>query len=135
MTSPATLNRFMNDAILTASPGRLLVMLYDRLLLDLDQAEQALQGADYEAASQRLVHGQEIIMELRTTLDVSVWDGAPALAQLYGFLLTELVTANVRRDAGRVASCRAIIEPLADAWRTVAGSPQEPAAGAVSRVG
>lgn len=135
MPSPASLNRFKNDAILTASPGRLLVMLYERLLLDLEQAETAMRALEFETASERLVHGQEIVMELQATLDPSLWDGGPALAQIYGFMVTELVMANVHRDPVRVATCRAILEPLADAWRTAAGSPQ-PVDGAVAgRVG
>jgi flagellar protein FliS len=134
MSSPPSLNRFMNDAIMTASPGRLLVMLYERLVLDIDQGEQALRAGDFETASRRLVHAQEIVMELRTTLDLDVWDGAPVLAQIYGFLITELVMANVQRDPDRAASCRAIVEPLADAWRTAAGSAQ-PMPAAIGRVG
>jgi flagellar protein FliS len=63
------------------------------------------------------MHAQEIVMELRVTLDTSAWDGAQGLASLYGFLLTELVGANIRGDADRVASCRALVEPLRDAWR------------------
>lgn len=37
MTSPALRNRYLNDSVSTASPGRLLVMLYDRLVLDVAQ--------------------------------------------------------------------------------------------------
>jgi flagellar protein FliS len=42
------------------------------------------------------------------------------LAQIYTFLLTELVSANIKADADRVASCRRLVEPLRDAWREAA---------------
>jgi len=118
MTSP--LNRYLQDSVSTASPGKLLVMLYDRLIMDLHQGEEALRAGHREQANDKLNHAQEIILELRTTLDVDAWAGAPGLANLYGFLLTELIGANIARDATRVASCRALLEPLRDAWREAA---------------
>lgn len=117
MTSPALRDRYLADSINTASPGKLLIMLYDRLVLDLAQGEEALRAGDRERAADRITHAQEIILELRTTLDLDAWEGAPGLANLYGFLLTELINANIKRDADKVASCRSLVEPLRDAWR------------------
>jgi flagellar protein FliS len=120
MTSPSVRNPYLQDSVGTASPGRLLVMLYDRLVADLFQGEEALRADNRELSAERLTHAQEIILELRTTLDVDAWSGAPGLASLYGFLLTELIQANVKRDPDKVASCRALVEPLRDAWREAA---------------
>jgi flagellar protein FliS len=120
MTTPILRERYLADSISTASPGKLLVLLYDRLVKDLYQGEEAIRGASHELAAERLLHAQEIILELRTTLDLDGWSGAPGLANLYGFLLTELIGANIRRDADRVASCRSLVEPLRDAWREAA---------------
>ena len=117
MTTPNLRERYLADSVNTASPGRLLVLLYDRLVRDLVQGEDALRAGDRTEASDNLLHSQEIILELRTTLDVEAWSGGPGLANLYGFLLTELIGANVGRDPDRVAACRAIVEPLRDAWR------------------
>lgn len=120
MTSPQLRNRYLADSINTASPGKLLVMLYDRLVLDLVHGEEAIRVNDRDLASDKINHAQEIILELRTTLDVEAWSGAPGLASLYGWLLTELIQANIKLDAEKVAVCRGIIEPLRDAWREAA---------------
>jgi flagellar protein FliS len=120
MTSPALRARYLNDSILTASPARLLIMLYERLLLDLAQGEAAIRGGARETASEKIQHAQEIVLELRTTLDESVWEGAAGLAQIYGFLLNELIAANVNLDADKVVSCRELVEPLLEAWRQAA---------------
>ncbi len=120
MTSPQLRNRYLADSVNTASPGKLLVMLYDRLVLDLVQGETAIRGNDRDEASERINHAQEIILELRTTLDLDAWAGAPGLASLYGWLLTELIQANIKLDADKVAACRGIVEPLRDAWREAA---------------
>ena len=120
MTSPNMRNRYLQDSISTASPGKLLIMLYDRLVMDLVHGEEALRSGRRELANDKINHAQEIILELRTTLNVEAWAGAPGLANLYGYLLTELIGANIARDADRVATCRGMIEPLRDAWREAA---------------
>src|SRR3954468_14537385 len=117
MANPALRARYLAESVSTASPGQLLVMLYDRLVVDLQQGEDALRGGDLELASNRLMHAQDIVAELRGTLDIDAWDGAADLAALYGFLLVELINANIRRDADQVAGCRALVEPLRDTWR------------------
>lgn len=109
-------DRYMGDTVQTASPARLLVMLYDRLLLDLQTAESAIADRQIELASNSLTHAQDIVMELRLTLDTEAWAGAPALAQLYSFLVRELIDANVRKDAAKVVACREIVEPLRETW-------------------
>ena len=121
MTASNPRDRYLQDSISTASPGKLLVMLYDRLVLDLTRGEESLRTDDRDSASEQLNHAQEIVLELRTTLDIEAWAGGPGLAGLYSFLLTELIQANIRRDADRVAACRALVEPLRDAWREAAG--------------
>ncbi len=124
--NPAMRQRYLTDSIATASPAKLLTMLYDRLVLDLSRAEEALRAGDRSTASQQLLHAQDIVMELRLSLRMDVWDGAPQLASIYAYLLTELIGANVRADADRVADCRRVIEPLRDAWREAALSTTAP---------
>ena len=120
MSAASLRARYLGDTVTTASPERLLVMLYDRLVLDLIQAEEAFKTDDRETAGDRLNHAQEIVLELRTTLDVDAWSGAAGLSSLYSFLLTELIQANIKRDVAKVAACRGLIEPLRDAWREAA---------------
>jgi flagellar secretion chaperone FliS len=127
MTSPALRARYLADTVSTASPARLLVMLYDRLLLDLSQGEAAMRAGEREVASDRIIHAQDIVLELRGSLDVTGWTGAPGLARLYSFLLTELIRANVRQEPDRVAGCRELVQPLAEAWRTAAHGAERPA--------
>ena len=120
MTAPLLRNRYVNDAIATASPARLLTMLYDRLVLDLQRAETAQLEQDFPTAHQQLLHAQDIVMELRSSLDTDAWSGAAGLASLYTFLLGEMVQANITRDPVRTATVRSLVEPLRDAWRDAA---------------
>jgi flagellar protein FliS len=95
-------------------------MLYDKLALDLQQAEEALGVNDRVRASDRLLHAQDIVLELLSSLDLESWDGAKGLASLYSYLVNELIGANVSGDAARVNGCRQVIEPLREAWRGAA---------------
>ncbi len=118
----AARNRYASSSVSTASPARLLVMLYERLVRDLVAAERALQDRNFARVNDELQHAQQIVLELRTSLDTSAWSGGPSLEALYTFLHAELVTANVEKSLPRVVACREIIEPLRDAWQQAAQS-------------
>lgn len=121
-TATALRARYASDAVSTASPARLLTMLYDRLVRDLTMARQALAAADVAGVHEQLVHGQQIVIELRASLQVDAWEGGPGLAALYDFLLQELVSANVEKSDSRIADCQQIVEPLREAWHLAAGA-------------
>lgn len=124
---------YVGDAVSTASPARLVTMLYDRLVRDLSTAEAAIADRDTALASANLVHAQEIVLELRSSLKPELWEGGPGLASLYAFLVSELIAANVRKDAARVVACRKLVEPLRDAWHEAANlaATQQPVPAAV----
>ncbi len=120
MSTASLRSRYLGDSVATASPQRILVMLYDRLVLDLERAEMALDTGDRTEAAAQIQHAQDIVFELRESLRVDAWEGGPRLAALYSWMITELVQAGVKRDRNRVTACRQIAEPLRDAWRQAA---------------
>lgn len=122
MSTASLRARYLGDTVTTASPQRLLVMLYDRLALDLERAQTAIAAGDREQATEQLQHAQEVVFGLLESLQVDAWEGAPRLAALYNWLITELGQAVVKGDLRRVADCRKIVDPLRDAWREAAAS-------------
>jgi flagellar secretion chaperone FliS len=115
-------SRYLAETVATASPARLIVMLYDRLALDIMQGRDALQTDDYKTADELLRHAQSIVLELRSSLDVDKWEGAPRLASIYGWLFKELVLANVNKDTDKAEQCRELVEPLREAWHAAAAN-------------
>lgn len=113
----AQLNR---DAVLSATPVRLLTMLYDRLLLDLGRAEQAQSVQNWAAASEQLHHAQAILAELSGSLKLDVWDGADGLLALYTYVTNALVMSNIHRDVARTREAITLLEPLRAAWHDAA---------------
>jgi flagellar protein FliS len=128
---------YANDAVLSASPVRLLTLLYDRLMHDLQRAAGAHESADWETMSANLLHAQAIIAELTSSLKVELWDGGEGLRALYVYCQTLLMNANVRRDATGIREAIEHLEPLRQAWHEAAAqlstSPAASSAGGHGR--
>jgi flagellar protein FliS len=118
----AARNMYQRDSVLSASPAKILTMLYDRLLLDLHRAEAAQRIGNHYAASPHLLHAQDIVAELMSSLRPEVWDGGPGLMALYGYVTTAMIVANTRRDIEKTRECIRLLEPLRAAWHEAAES-------------
>jgi flagellar protein FliS len=115
-------SRFLADAVATAGPAKLLTMLFDRLLLDLDRGEVALREGRRPEATQHLAHAQEIVAELIADLNVGAWEGGESLLSIYTFALSELIETSLTGDAARAKACREVLAPLGEAWHEAARS-------------
>jgi flagellar protein FliS len=108
--------RYLRDRVMTATPAQRVVMLYDRLALDLTLADSA---ADLATAGGYLSHANQVIAELLSSLDVSAGGPAENLSSIYPYLLNELIA--VRGGAPeRLAGVRQIVTTLRDAWAQAA---------------
>ena len=119
-TASSARNAYVDNSVATASPERLLVMLCDRLVLDVQRGVAALRAGSVVEAHGQLVHAQEVVTHLRSTLRVEGWDGGPGLASLYDWLHAQLVQANIRKDAGIAEGCLSLAQDLAVTWRDAA---------------
>jgi flagellar secretion chaperone FliS len=113
LTSPIQRLRAAAEAM---TPERLVVLLYERLLRDVDEAAAALTEGDRYVGHRALLHAQEIIAELDAALDPGIWNGAAQLSDVYRFVTGRLVMANVGQDPAPLQDCRAVLEPLLGAW-------------------
>jgi flagellar protein FliS len=130
--------RYASVTAHTASPQRLLTMLYDRLITDLAVAEASMRTADHENVSRRLTHAQDILLELWASLDVEIWpEGAP-LRALYLWMVNELMSSRAPAQPDRIAAVRQLVEPLRDSWKqalVLNSSPTPTPAGAAAMHG
>lgn len=115
-----TRDAYLQDAVFSASPARLLTMLFDRLVLDLERAEKAITGGVPLEATPHLLHAQDIVTELTNTLNVEVWEGGKQLQALYLHLYSALVAANMNKSVDEIRDCRDIVEPLRQTWHEAA---------------
>ncbi|WP_159807578.1 flagellar export chaperone FliS [Cellulomonas citrea] len=108
---------YLADSVATVGPARLLTMLYDRLVADLDRGVEALERGDRVGGGAHLGHARDIVTELISSLDVAAWEGGPRLMSIYGYLLTGLIESAATGDAAKARGCRDVVQPLAEAWR------------------
>ncbi|SHG26717.1 flagellar protein FliS [Jatrophihabitans endophyticus] len=108
--------RFLTDRVLTASPAQRVVMLYDRLALDLARARTDAAGAD-----EHLDHANRIVAELLGSLDLSAGGPADNLSSLYGYMLREILQVQVSGETGRLTAIESMVWTLRDAWAAIAG--------------
>ena len=115
MTLSTPVSRFSAESA-AVTPSRMLVLLYDRLLRDLDDAEVSIRTGDRYGSNVALLHAQEIVSELEHALDPTVWSAAGELSSIYLYVQGRLVRANVAQDLSALAECREAIDPLRTAW-------------------
>ncbi len=111
------------NAVLTASPGQLVLMLYDGALRALALAKEGCQRPEsdvrrLEIINTQLLKAQAIIAELRATLNFDVGDGSFAreMDRLYEYYNRRLFEANMRKDAGPVAEVERLLKEVRDGW-------------------
>lgn len=112
---------YQSEAVTTAGPAQLVLMLYDGALSSVRQAALVLDGAGggerLERAHRELARAQDIVTELSVTLDRAQGGAiAEGLASLYDFCLDRLVTANLRKDPEGLGAVESVLAQLRDAW-------------------
>lgn len=127
---------YKQTEIETASPGKLLLLLYDSAINRLKRARERMKERDREEAHQLLVKVQEIVVELMLALDWNAGsDLAPRLHALYDFMYRRLVDANVQQDPEIVDEVLQLLGTLQEGWReaykqmAASGEQTGPAAG------
>lgn len=116
----AARNAYLANSVKTASPARLLVMLCDRMVLDVQRGLDALVAGNRAEAGIQLLHAQEIVLELRASLDHDAWKGADQLDALYEWMFAQLVKANTQQDVAACEHVLGLAQELAATWRQAA---------------
>jgi flagellar protein FliS len=130
MAYPVAFNaaRYREMEVNSATPGQLVVLLYDHMLKNLARAEQALSPEQIDARSDALQACRTVLTELLVTLDRERGGAIAAqLASIYSFLLGELTTLGLHPDARRLTRITGIVRELRNAFAQIAlAAPRPP---------
>lgn len=119
----------------TATPHKLILMLYDGALLAVTQASASNTAGDKPAMSEAIMKADAIIAQgLRASLDTTVGgELAERLGALYDYMCVRLQFANLRGEKAIFDEVAGLLQELRSAWQEIAKegtavSPSEVAA-------
>jgi flagellar protein FliS len=114
---------YRQQAILTAPPGRLVVMLYDGCLRFLFQSAHALREGDRTTSLSRMRRAEAIIDELTVTLDHERGGViASRLHGVYAFCRRLLMEAWSENDPDKIDMVSGLLGELRESWAEIEGS-------------
>ena len=112
------MNPYLKNQIETSSPEQILILLYDGAIKFLNQAKIGIQNKDIELTHNNLTKAQNIISELRNTLDMEIGgDLANNLYALYNYFNRRLVQANIKKEIEPVDEVLEHLRGLRDTWK------------------
>ncbi len=121
---------YRKNAVLGASPAQLVVMLYDGALRFIEAGRAAMRAKDITRQNEALQRAQKIVSELLSTLDHDKGgEIATNLANLYYFVLSSLMEANIHDKEEPLDAASATLRELREAWVQIAATtaPTRPA--------
>jgi flagellar protein FliS len=116
---------YQRTKVETVDPVRLVVMCYDAIVKDLQDAKKYHQERNIEASYDKIRHAQDVITELLVGLDYEKGgDIAVNLGRIYNFVLRQLITVNTRTKPEYYDPLIRIMESLKEAWEQIAQQNQ-----------
>lgn len=113
----AQLKQYQQTQIQTATPEKLLIMLYNGAINFLNKAKVYMEEKDFAQTNTFMLKAQAIITEFMNTID---WEPNPDFAQnlysLYEFMNYTLIQANIRKDPEKVDTVIDLLKTLKSAW-------------------
>lgn len=109
-------NAYKNNSVNYASKDQLLIMLLDGAVKFSKIARQALVDKDIKKSHENLVKVQDIFIELMVTLDQSAGEWAVNMFNIYDFIKSKLMEANLKKDVNILDEVMPLIEDVRETW-------------------
>lgn len=109
-------------AIQTASPGKLVLMLFDGALRFIEASKQGFASPIENLKRNELIHNNltkvsAILLELQSSLNLEKGgDLAQTLYRLYDYMMGQLTQANLKKEPSLVLEVERLLRPIRDAW-------------------
>lgn len=113
---------YRSNAVLTAGPGQLVLLLLDGALRSLAQAREGFSRPEEdprrcETINQHLLKAQRIITELQDSLNMEKGgEFAQTMQRLYDYYNRRLFEANMRKTEAPVVEVERLIGEIRGAW-------------------
>ena len=109
---------YLVQQVATASKAMLTSMLFNAAVANTQRAIVHLDEARPQPARRFLIKAQEIVLELRTSLDHEAGGEIAAnLERIYDFVYRQLIAASVRGEVRAARDAEQILSDLRDTWQ------------------
>ncbi|ADK82764.1 flagellar export chaperone FliS [Sediminispirochaeta smaragdinae] len=112
-------NAYKTTSIKTAGGGKLIIMLYDEAIKQLEYAVKLL-GAEskkYDAINAAILRAQDMVTELMVSLDFDQGgEIATGLFSLYTFFNRQMMEANLEKNSDKLSVVKNQLSELREAW-------------------
>ncbi len=113
--------KYLAQQVMSASPATLVAMLYDRAIMLLHDAVDAIEAGDIERRWRANSKATEIVAELWQALDMEAGgEIAENLNRLYGFMMMHLTMVDTENSAQAARDVIGLLEPLRRSWHELA---------------
>ncbi|MDX9870889.1 MAG: flagellar export chaperone FliS [Clostridia bacterium] len=119
MALPHPYQQYRQQQVNTASPEKLLLMLFDGALRFGRIAVKCLQEKQQETAHLNLLKTQNIVEELMGSLNHD-YEIAQNLYTLYDYMHRRLIEANIKKDPAIVEEVLGLLAELRETWAETA---------------
>lgn len=114
-------DQYLEQKVMSAKPEELTYMLFEGIIRFLKQAKIHIEDKNTEKSHISIVKAQNIISELRSTLDVKI-EISKNLDDLYSYMYDTLLDANINKASDKVDIVIELISDLKDTWKIAMSS-------------
>tara|TARA_R110002072_G_scaffold60051_43_gene152716 strand:- start:831 stop:1295 length:465 start_codon:yes stop_codon:yes gene_type:complete len=113
--------KYLNQQVLSASPSKLVYMLYDRAISSLREAILAIEQGEVEKRWKANNRAMEIVQHMWATLNIDdSGEIGDNLNKLLPYMMFRLPDVDIHNDPEPAREVIILLEPLRDAWRQIA---------------
>lgn len=117
MNSPVSV--YKQQQVNTVSKEKLVLMLYDGEIKFLKKALEAIAAKNIEEAHYNIIRAQDILIGLMSGINMSAGQIAENLFNLYEYMYSRLVEANISKEVSLVEEVLVMISDLRDTWSQI----------------
>jgi flagellar protein FliS len=126
--APRSVRLYREAAILSASPGQLVLMLFDGALRFMEAAVRGSDETDFvrrnEQIHNNVLRAQAILTELQATLNHDAGgELATTLFRLYDFMQEQLRKANMEKQPEPIRVVQRLLGEIRDGWSQMLSQP------------
>lgn len=121
---------YKSNALETASPGKIILMLYDGVLKFLGNAQKGFEiknpSRSIEQVNNNVRRALNIVYELRGCLDMSVeGEFSNTMFAIYTYMERRLVEANIKKEKAPLVEVEGYMKEIRDAWAEMLKATEE----------